>query len=193
MLEEIGLTPDEEELYRCLVRANTARAGELAQRLGRPRAEVGARLDALRDKGLVLPTGPEPDAPLRPLARHGAAGPVPRRDAQGHRAAPGRHVARWTRARRGGGRDAGDRAAQLACRRFLRRRPCDLSARPGSTPDRTRRAGPPAAAGLRRSGVPTVAAPTTPWPSPRQVGRIREAAGLTAAPGLTSSRPVRQP
>ncbi|WP_349877723.1 helix-turn-helix domain-containing protein [Micromonospora sp. HUAS YX12] len=68
MLEEIGLTPDEEELYRCLVRANTARAGELAQRLGRPRAEVGARLDALRDKGLVLPTGPEPDAPRRPLA-----------------------------------------------------------------------------------------------------------------------------
>lgn len=68
MLEEIGLTSDEEELYRSLVRANTARAGELAQRLGRPRAEVVAGLDALRDKGLVLPTGPEPDAPLRPLA-----------------------------------------------------------------------------------------------------------------------------
>ncbi|MGY0007423.1 helix-turn-helix domain-containing protein [Micromonospora sp. I033] len=68
MLDVIGLTPDEEQLYRCLVQLTTARVGELAERLGRPRADILAQLDALRGKGLVLPTGPEPDAPLRPLA-----------------------------------------------------------------------------------------------------------------------------
>ncbi|MEW2385712.1 helix-turn-helix domain-containing protein [Micromonospora sp. NPDC047707] len=68
MLDVIGLTPDEEQLYRCLVQLTTARVGELVERLRRPRAEVLAQLDALRDKGLVLPTGPQPDAPLRPLA-----------------------------------------------------------------------------------------------------------------------------
>ncbi|MFR9779523.1 helix-turn-helix domain-containing protein [Micromonospora sp. MS34] len=68
MLDVIGLTPDEEELYRCLVQLSTARIEELVERLRRPRAEVVVQLDALRSKGLVLPTGPEPDAPLRPLA-----------------------------------------------------------------------------------------------------------------------------
>ncbi|NJP35309.1 helix-turn-helix domain-containing protein [Micromonospora thermarum] len=68
MLDVIGLTPDEEQVYRCLVQLTAARVEELVERLRRPRAEVLARLDALRDKGLVLPTGPEPDAPLRPLA-----------------------------------------------------------------------------------------------------------------------------
>ncbi|MEU1689264.1 helix-turn-helix domain-containing protein [Micromonospora sp. NPDC005707] len=68
MLDVIGLTPDEERLYRCLVQLTTARAGELAERLGRPHADILAQLDALRGKGLVLPAGPEPDAPLRPLA-----------------------------------------------------------------------------------------------------------------------------
>ncbi|MFG2058054.1 helix-turn-helix domain-containing protein [Micromonospora sp. NPDC048930] len=64
----IGLDPGEEQLYRCLVRLTTARAAELAERLGRPREEILVQLEALRGKGLVLPTGPEPDAPLRPLA-----------------------------------------------------------------------------------------------------------------------------
>lgn len=68
MLDVIGLTPDEEQLYRCLVRLTTARVAELAERLDRPRAVVLAQLDALHGKGLVLATGPEPDAPLRPLA-----------------------------------------------------------------------------------------------------------------------------
>ncbi|MCW3819544.1 TrmB family transcriptional regulator [Micromonospora sp. DR5-3] len=68
MLDVIGLNPGEEELYRALVQLTTARVDELVERLRRPRAEVVAQLDALRGKGLVLPTGPEPDAPLRPLA-----------------------------------------------------------------------------------------------------------------------------
>ncbi|MFE9960417.1 helix-turn-helix domain-containing protein [Micromonospora sp. NPDC005299] len=68
MLDVIGLTPDEERLYRCLVQLTAARVGELAERLGRPRADILAQLEALRGKGLVLPAGPEPDAPLRPLA-----------------------------------------------------------------------------------------------------------------------------
>ncbi|SCL25547.1 Sugar-specific transcriptional regulator TrmB [Micromonospora rhizosphaerae] len=68
MLDVIGLTPGEAELYRSLVQLTTARVEELVERLRRPRAEVVAQLDALRGKGLVLPTGPEPDAPLRPLA-----------------------------------------------------------------------------------------------------------------------------
>ncbi|MFI7578268.1 helix-turn-helix domain-containing protein [Micromonospora sp. NPDC049497] len=67
MLDVIGLTPGEQDLYRCLVHLTTARVEELAERLRIPRAEILARLDALRGKGLVLPTGPEPDAPLRPL------------------------------------------------------------------------------------------------------------------------------
>ncbi|MFD2768329.1 helix-turn-helix domain-containing protein [Micromonospora eburnea] len=64
----IGLTSGEEELYRSLVQLTTARVEELVERLRRPRVEVVAQLEALRGKGLVLPTGPEPDAPLRPLA-----------------------------------------------------------------------------------------------------------------------------
>ncbi|MFE9694081.1 helix-turn-helix domain-containing protein [Micromonospora sp. NPDC005806] len=68
MLNMIGLNPDEEQLYRCLVQLTTARVEELADRLRRPSGEIRAQLDALHRKGLVLPTGPEPDAPLRPLA-----------------------------------------------------------------------------------------------------------------------------
>ncbi|MFE9207036.1 helix-turn-helix domain-containing protein [Micromonospora sp. NPDC007230] len=68
MLDVIGLTPGEEQLYRSLVQLTTARVEELVERLRRPRAEVVAQLEALRGKGLVLPIGPEPDAPLRPLA-----------------------------------------------------------------------------------------------------------------------------
>ncbi|WBB52346.1 helix-turn-helix domain-containing protein [Verrucosispora sp. WMMD573] len=68
MLEVIGLTSAEEELYRCLVQLTRARVEQLAERLHRPRTDVLAHLDALRAKGLVQPVGPEPDAPLRPLA-----------------------------------------------------------------------------------------------------------------------------
>ncbi|MEV4202516.1 helix-turn-helix domain-containing protein [Micromonospora globbae] len=68
MLEVIGLTPGEEELYRCLVQLTTARVDELVERLGRPRTQVLAHLEGLRGKGLVPPAGPDPDAPLRPLA-----------------------------------------------------------------------------------------------------------------------------
>ncbi|WBB69574.1 helix-turn-helix domain-containing protein [Micromonospora sp. WMMD812] len=68
MLDVIGLTPGDEELYRCLVQLTVARVDELVERLRRPRAEILAHLDALRGKGLVVATGPEPDAPLRPLA-----------------------------------------------------------------------------------------------------------------------------
>ncbi|WP_327039528.1 helix-turn-helix domain-containing protein [Micromonospora maris] len=68
MLEVIGLTPAEEELYRCLMQLTTARIDELAERLHRPRTDIVTHLDALRAKGLVLPAGPEPDAALRPLA-----------------------------------------------------------------------------------------------------------------------------
>ncbi|MEV0726994.1 helix-turn-helix domain-containing protein [Micromonospora purpureochromogenes] len=74
MLDVIGLTPDEEELYRRLVQLTVARVDELARWLRRPRAEVVAQLDTLRDKGLVLPTGPDPDGPLRPLAPDVALG-----------------------------------------------------------------------------------------------------------------------
>ncbi|MEV4545544.1 helix-turn-helix domain-containing protein [Micromonospora echinaurantiaca] len=74
MLDVIGLTADEEELYRCLVQLTVARVDELARRLRRPRAEVVAQLAALRGKGLVLPTGPDPDGPLRPLAPDVALG-----------------------------------------------------------------------------------------------------------------------
>ncbi|MDM4779723.1 MULTISPECIES: helix-turn-helix domain-containing protein [unclassified Micromonospora] len=178
MLKEIGLTPDEEELYRSLVRANTARAGELAQRPGWPRAEVVARLDVLRDKGLVLPTGPEPDAPLRPLAPLGEA--LLRRQS-----AP-TCTTGWRPGRRKPRRPA--RVPPLPPAAALRPvGPAGIDARPDTACRSARRGR------LRRSGVPAVAAPTTPWPSPRQVGRIREAAGLTAAPGLTSSRPVHSP
>ncbi|NBE85286.1 TrmB family transcriptional regulator [Micromonospora rubida] len=68
MLDVIGLTPGDEDLYRCLVQLNAARVDELVERLHRPRAEILAGLDTLRGKGLVVPAGPEPDAPLRPLA-----------------------------------------------------------------------------------------------------------------------------
>ncbi|SCL30183.1 Sugar-specific transcriptional regulator TrmB [Micromonospora pallida] len=68
MLDVIGLTRDEEDVYRCLVHLTTARVDELAARLRRPVEEMDAPLAGLRGKGLVLPTGPEPDAPLRPLA-----------------------------------------------------------------------------------------------------------------------------
>ncbi|MFI6266824.1 helix-turn-helix domain-containing protein [Micromonospora sp. NPDC051006] len=74
MLDVIGLTAGEEDLYRSLVQLTTARVEELAERLRRPRVEIVAQLDALRAKGLVLPTGPEPDAPLRPLAPDVALG-----------------------------------------------------------------------------------------------------------------------
>ncbi|MFI6824186.1 TrmB family transcriptional regulator [Micromonospora sp. NPDC050187] len=68
MLDVIGLTSDEEDVYRCLVHLTTAREDELAERLRRPVGEIRAPLAALQGKGLALPTGPEPDAPLRPLA-----------------------------------------------------------------------------------------------------------------------------
>ncbi|MFC0507052.1 helix-turn-helix domain-containing protein [Micromonospora costi] len=68
MLEVIGLPPGEEEVYRCLVQLTVARIDELVERLRRPRAEIEARLDGLRRKGLVPPADPDPDAPLRPLA-----------------------------------------------------------------------------------------------------------------------------
>ncbi|MEV0430694.1 TrmB family transcriptional regulator [Micromonospora sp. NPDC050495] len=74
MLDVIGLTPGEEELYRCLVQLTTARVDELAERLGRPPVEILAQLDALRAKGLVPPPGPDPEAPLRPLAPDGPLG-----------------------------------------------------------------------------------------------------------------------
>ncbi|MGK5676228.1 TrmB family transcriptional regulator [Micromonospora sp. URMC 106] len=74
MLDVIGLAPDEEELYRCLVQLTVARPDELARRLRRPRAAVVAQLDALRGKGLVLPAGPDPGGPVRPLAPDVALG-----------------------------------------------------------------------------------------------------------------------
>lgn len=74
MLDVIGLTPAEEELYRCLLQLTTARPDELAGRLGRPRAQVVEQVEALRAKGLVQPTGNDPDAPLRPTAPDVALG-----------------------------------------------------------------------------------------------------------------------
>ncbi|MBQ1024797.1 helix-turn-helix domain-containing protein [Micromonospora sp. C95] len=68
MLQVIGLTSAEEELYRCLVQLTRARVEELAERLHRSHVDILNHLDALRAKGLVQPVGPEPDAPLRPLA-----------------------------------------------------------------------------------------------------------------------------
>ncbi|TDC31964.1 HTH domain-containing protein [Micromonospora sp. 15K316] len=68
MFEVIGLTPDEEQLYRALIQLTAARVDQLVERLRRPRTEVLAQLEALRGKGLVPPAGPDPDAPLRPLA-----------------------------------------------------------------------------------------------------------------------------
>ncbi|MFJ6154240.1 helix-turn-helix domain-containing protein [Micromonospora profundi] len=74
MLDVIGLTSAEEELYRCLLQLTTARVDELAGRLRRPRAEVIEQVEALRAKGLVQPTDSDPDAPLRPTAPDVALG-----------------------------------------------------------------------------------------------------------------------
>ncbi|MFI5927829.1 helix-turn-helix domain-containing protein [Micromonospora sp. NPDC051543] len=74
MLDVIGLTPAEEELYRCLLQLTTARVDELAGRLGRPRAQVVEQIEALRAKGLVQPTENDPDGPLRPTAPDVALG-----------------------------------------------------------------------------------------------------------------------
>ncbi|WP_435209015.1 helix-turn-helix domain-containing protein [Micromonospora sp. bgisy143] len=74
MLDVIGLTPAEEELYRCLLQLTTARPDELVRRLGWPRAQVAEQVEALRAKGLVQPTGDAPDAPLYPTAPDVALG-----------------------------------------------------------------------------------------------------------------------
>ncbi|MFF5056600.1 helix-turn-helix domain-containing protein [Micromonospora sp. NPDC000663] len=74
MLDVIGLTPAEEELYRCLLQLTTARIDELVRRLNRPREQVVAEVEALRAKGLVQPTDADPDAPLRPNAPDVALG-----------------------------------------------------------------------------------------------------------------------
>ncbi|MFC8297938.1 helix-turn-helix domain-containing protein [Micromonospora orduensis] len=74
MLDVIGLTPAEEELYRCLLQLTTARIDELVRRLRRPREQVVAEVEALRAKGLVQPTDADPDAPLRPNAPDVALG-----------------------------------------------------------------------------------------------------------------------
>ncbi|MCF0097153.1 helix-turn-helix domain-containing protein [Micromonospora sp. MH99] len=74
MLDVIGLTPAEEELYRCLLQLTTARVDELVRRLRRPRAQVVEQVEALRAKGLVQPTDNDPDAPLRPTAPDVALG-----------------------------------------------------------------------------------------------------------------------
>ncbi|MDG4809306.1 helix-turn-helix domain-containing protein [Micromonospora sp. WMMD1120] len=74
MLDVIGLTSAEEELYRCLLQLTTARVDELAHRLHRPREQVVAQVEALRGKGLVQPTDNDPDAPLRPTAPDVALG-----------------------------------------------------------------------------------------------------------------------
>lgn len=74
MLDVIGLTPAEEELYRCLLQLTTARIDELVRRLRRPREQVVADVEALRAKGLVQPTDADPDAPLRPNAPDVALG-----------------------------------------------------------------------------------------------------------------------
>ncbi|MEU8328517.1 helix-turn-helix domain-containing protein [Micromonospora sp. NPDC048839] len=74
MLDVIGLTTAEEELYRCLLQLTTARIDELVRRLNRPRDEVVAQVEALRAKGLVQPTDNDPDASLRPTAPDVALG-----------------------------------------------------------------------------------------------------------------------
>ncbi|MFG3558959.1 helix-turn-helix domain-containing protein [Micromonospora sp. NPDC047557] len=74
MSDVIGLTPAEEELYRCLLQLTTARVDELVHRLRRPRAQVVEQVEALRAKGLVQPTDNDPDAPLRPTAPDVALG-----------------------------------------------------------------------------------------------------------------------
>ncbi|MEU5914869.1 helix-turn-helix domain-containing protein [Micromonospora sp. NPDC047527] len=74
MLDVIGLTSAEEELYRCLLQLTTARVDELADQLRRPRAQVLEQVETLRAKGLVQPTDSDPDAPLRPTAPDVALG-----------------------------------------------------------------------------------------------------------------------
>jgi DNA-binding CsgD family transcriptional regulator len=74
VLDVIGLTPAEEELYRCLLQLTTARIDELVDRLRWPRAQVVAQVEALRIKGLVLSTDAEEDSPLRPSAPDVALG-----------------------------------------------------------------------------------------------------------------------
>lgn len=74
MLDVIGLTPAEEELYRCLLQLTTARIDELVRRLHRPREQVVAQVEALRGKGLVQRSDNDPDAPLRPTAPDVALG-----------------------------------------------------------------------------------------------------------------------
>ncbi|WP_436278354.1 hypothetical protein [Micromonospora gifhornensis] len=108
----VGLTPAEEELYRCLVQLTTTHIDELTERLHRSRTDIITHLDALRAKGLVLPADPEPDAALRPLragrpARQGTAAPAggpqvlgvcdaPHRTVTSRGTPHRRHVARWT-------------------------------------------------------------------------------------------------
>lgn len=74
MLDVIGLTSAEEELYRCLLQLTVARVDDLVARLQRPREQVVAQVEALRAKGLVQPTDTDPDAPLRPTAPDVALG-----------------------------------------------------------------------------------------------------------------------
>ncbi|WIX83351.1 helix-turn-helix domain-containing protein [Amycolatopsis carbonis] len=76
MLEALGLTADEERVFRVLVGGYRATAGEVAARLGLAVAEVERVLGSLVAKRLVSRTGEHyvpapPDVSLGPLLRHG--------------------------------------------------------------------------------------------------------------------------
>jgi sugar-specific transcriptional regulator TrmB/DNA-binding CsgD family transcriptional regulator len=53
LLEELGIEPDEEELYECVLRHTNPTVSELATRLRRPPEDVRRALTALTEHGLV--------------------------------------------------------------------------------------------------------------------------------------------
>ncbi|WP_326836376.1 LuxR C-terminal-related transcriptional regulator [Amycolatopsis rhabdoformis] len=78
MLEALGLTADEERVFRVLVGGYRAAPGEVAARLGLAVAEAEGLLVGLVAKRLVSRTGEHyvpapPDVSLGPLLRHGQA------------------------------------------------------------------------------------------------------------------------
>lgn len=54
MLEELGIEPDDEELYECVLRLANPTVSELATRLRRPAADIRHGLATLEESGLVV-------------------------------------------------------------------------------------------------------------------------------------------
>jgi DNA-binding CsgD family transcriptional regulator len=60
MLEEVGLSAEEERAYRALIALSSARPADLVGRLGTDEDDARKLLETLTEKGLVAQSGPEP-------------------------------------------------------------------------------------------------------------------------------------